>query len=166
MRCEGVHANREWEDQPAARGARLVEEDKDESCPEASEKGEETDDETGHGGGWDEVAQGLHAEEAREGITLHGLEDVVLGGVEDFRVVAPKLLDRDGDVVCDAVREDDLTLGAGEEVGVEDLLGRLANVGASNCVCRGVGVGVWVVGAAHEAWTGALVGRCVAACTD
>lgn len=165
MRCESVHTDRKREDQPTAREARLVEEDEDEGRPEASEEGEEPDDETGHGGGWDEVAQGLHAQEAGEGVTLHGLEDVVLGGVEDFRVVAAELLDRDGDVVCDAVREDDLSLGAGEEVGVEDLLGRLADVGASNCVCRGVGVRVWVVGAAHEARAGTLVGRRVAACT-
>lgn len=81
------------------------------------------------------------------------MEDVVLGGVENLRVVTAPLLNADGDIVRDRMGEDDLALRTWEEEGVEDLLSRCSDISSSHRVSGGVRVRVHLEGAAHEAWS-------------
>ena len=70
------------------------------------------------------------------------------------------------DVVEDALWEDDLSFGAGEEVCVEDLLGAGSQVCACDLVCWRVRVCRRAHIAAHETWSGRALGACAAAGRD
>ena len=166
---------------PTSCGARVVEEDEDEGCPDRGKEGDQTDNESQHQRRLHDVAQGFCAQEAGEGVALHSLENVVLGGVEDFRVVAVLVLDGVCDLLEDAEGDDDLALGALEQVGVKDLLGRGADVlprdggalrgmgrqhvgAAVNIIsyyCLALPLGIWL---AFHGWglEGLWVGQCIA----
>ena len=88
MSCEDVSEPAQHtvkrETHPALRCARLVEEDENESRPESTKHGDQADYQAHDQCRRNQVAQCLHAQEAREGVALHGLEDVVFGDVENF----------------------------------------------------------------------------------
>ena len=85
----GIAGISQWsETYPASNMSRHVGQYHVESTPEAGHQGAEAEDESDQDGKGDEVAESLGLEEAREGVALHGLKDIVFGIVEDFGVVA------------------------------------------------------------------------------
>ena len=150
---KAVNSDCEWQNQPAASVLSLVEEDENKGSPKATEHGEKTENQASHARGWREVAKSFHAEKAWERIALHGLIYVILSSIKDFWVITAELFDGDSNVVCDRVWEDDFTLGAWEEESVQDLLGRITDIRASNGVSWRVGGVIrGVLWCGHEAW--------------
>ena len=83
-----------------------------------------------------QIPERFRAEKARKGISFHGLEDVVLGRVEDFRVVSVVIFNGGDDVVENALWEDDFSLGACQEVCVQYFFSAGSQVRARDLVCR------------------------------
>ena len=149
-----IRQGRKRKTYPASRASAHVKEDEIERCPDGSKQSDQTDDQSQHHARLYNVAQGLCTEEAREGIALHGLEDVVLGAIKDFWVIAALVLDRVCDVFKDADRNDNLAFGALQEVGVEDLLSAGTDVLSRNGSTGGrLVLSVWagVLGAVDHA---------------
>lgn len=84
--------------------------------------------------GWEHVAQGLGAEEAGEGVPLHGLEDVFLSVVEELGVDPSFLFNGIRDGVERRLGKDDFAFAAGQEVCVEDLLRRGLDVRSTDAI--------------------------------
>lgn len=118
-----------------------IQENEDKRSPESAEHGDETNNQSCDDGGWDQVAEGAGSQEPREGVSLHGLEDVFLGYVEYFRVVASILFNCRGDVGGDGVGQGNLAFGAGQKKGVQDLLGRCSNIVSRDGVLWRVRIG-------------------------
>jgi hypothetical protein len=119
----------EVETYPAPRCTRLIQEDEDEGSPDGSKEADQADNESEHHALGDQVAETLGLQETRIRITLHGLEDIVFGGVEQLGVCS--LLGAFNGVLylCqDALRNDDLPLRSWEEICVQDFLGGGAQV--------------------------------------
>lgn len=136
MSRKQVNANGERQDLPASCAPACVQEDEYERCPERTEESDQASDQSQHHAGSNNVAQRLSPKKAGEGVALHRLEDVVLSCVEDFRIIATLFLDVVGDVVQDALRENDLAFCAGQKVCVEDLLRGSADISARDGVLR------------------------------
>jgi len=169
MSCEDVSEPAQHtvkrETHPALRCARLVEEDENESRPESTKHGDQADYQAHDQCRRNQVAQCLHAQEAREGIALHGLEHVVFGDVENFWVVAALLLNRGRHVMRNGARERDLSLGSREEERVQDLLRGRSDILTIYSVRGRVRVGHVARTAEFGAWShgaGAALGRVVA----
>ena len=134
MGCQQVHAHRERQDLPTSRASAGVQEDQHKCGPQRAKQCDQAGDQSQHHARRNDVSQGFCPQKSRESIALHGLENVVFCGVEDFWVVSALFLNAVCDVVEDALRKDDFALGAGQKVCVEDFLGRSANVGTSYSV--------------------------------
>ena len=92
----------------------LVKEDASKACPKSPEYANQTKTQAEERARWHEVTECFSTEEARECITLHGLEGVVLRCVKDFGIIAALFFNRVGDIEQKALRENDLALGAWE----------------------------------------------------
>lgn len=119
--AQEVDPDGERQYEPAPCRPAHVQEDEHESRPESREQRHQADDQPQHHRRLHDVAKRLRSQEARKGIPLHSLEDIVLSCIEDFRVVAALLFDVLCDLVENALRQDDLALGAREKEGVENL---------------------------------------------
>jgi hypothetical protein len=72
---------------------RIVEEYEDKCHPEGTEHGKQPDQHSHHHRRRNEISESLHSKESRESITFHGLEDIVLSRIKDFRVITSKFFD-------------------------------------------------------------------------
>ena len=171
----GVDTDREWkndlgceldnerphlvgETYPATSGARVVEEYEHKRSPETCKNTEQANNRSHDERWWDEVAESLHSKEARESITLHSLEYIILCSIENLGIISALLFDSDSDILGDRVREDDFAFGTRKEEGVEDLLSGSSDVRSGDGMGRRVGVGGQFERAAHEARARLFVG--------
>jgi len=130
--------------------------------PEACGQTQDADDQAQQDAQRDQVAQRFGLQEARVGVALHGLEDVVFGVVEDLRVVAVLVFDGDDHAVDDGLGEDDLALRARQDECVEDLLGRGAQVRPRDGVAGGRGGEVAGIHEGGAGWAFVAVGQACA----
>jgi hypothetical protein len=108
------------------------------STPESSAKAGKSDSQSKNNTQWDKVTQCFGLKEARERITLHGLEDVVFRAVEYFGVISSFLFNGSDDSVQSRIWENDLTLAAREYKGIQNFLSGGANVGTGDSMTWGV----------------------------
>jgi hypothetical protein len=97
---------------PNSSVAWIIEEDEDKSYPEPGKHGNKAENYSHNHRCWNEISESLHSKETGEGITLHGLEDIIFGCVKDFWVIASAFFDREGNFVGNSVWEDNFALSA------------------------------------------------------
>jgi hypothetical protein len=124
---------------PAARTPRHVQEYEHKAAPKASKQPNGAQDKSHHDAWRHQIAQRLALQEARKGISIHCLKDVVFGSVKHFGIISSILLNLLGDFVDDGLGEDDLSLSARQEICVEDPLGGSAHVLAIDAVVGAAG---------------------------
>jgi hypothetical protein len=120
----------------------LVEEDENESSPETTEHGNQTNNEAHDQGRRNEVSECLHSEKAGEGVALHRLEDIVLSYIEHLRIVPSEFLNGGDDVLSDGAWQGDFAFGIRQKERVKDLFGGGSDVLPSDRVRRGVRIGL------------------------
>lgn len=108
------------------------------STPESSTKAGKSDSQSKNNTQWDNITQCFGLKEARECITLHGLEDVVFRVVEYLWIISSFLFNGSDDSVQSRIWEDDLTLAAREYKGIQNFLSGGANVGTGDGMTWGV----------------------------
>lgn len=140
VRDDEVGCHEKRKNNPAADVSRLVAQNNVESAPEATTKADQRKSEAENNAERHEVTQSLGLQETGECITFHSLEDVVLSRVEHLRVITAIILDQINTSRGHVFRQDNLSLGAGQEVGVEYLLGTGTNIIPGHGVPRGVGI--------------------------
>jgi hypothetical protein len=82
----------------------------------------------------DKISECLALQKARKGIAVHSLENIILAGVKHFRIVPILVFDSSGNVIDNGLRQDNLTLRAWKQVGIENTLGRSLEILAVNTV--------------------------------
>ena len=128
-----------------------VQKDARKPSPQSSRQRQDPEGKPHAGARGHEVAQRLGAQEPGKSIALHGLICVIFGRVKYFRIVPSVLFDGSRHVVDDALRQDNLSLRASEQVGVENLFRARSQIGSCHRVRgRVVGEAAFKV-AAHEA---------------
>jgi hypothetical protein len=120
--------------------SRPIRKDHVETTPKAGHQACKAGDEPEQDRERHQVTQGLSLKETGECISLHGLKDVVLCIVEDFRVVSAFFFDGTDDSIEHRLRENDFSLRSGQDESVQDLLGAGFDVGSCYSVAGRVGV--------------------------
>jgi hypothetical protein len=107
---------------PASGCTRVVKENENKRSPEGGKHGNKTKDKSHDERRWDKVAQSLHSKEAWESISLHSLEDIVLGNIEYLGIVATILFDGSSDLCGNRTWEGDFSLSSRKKESVENFL--------------------------------------------
>jgi len=107
---------------PASSCTRVVKENENERSPKGGKHGNKTKDKSHDESRWDKVAKSLHSKEAWESISLHSLEDIVLGNIEYLRIVTAVLLNCSSNFCGDRTWEGDFSLSSRKKESVEDFL--------------------------------------------
>ena len=125
---------RERETYPAPSPPRVIQENQHKRRPKRAKQTQHAHNQPQHHTRRHDIPERLCAQEARKRIALHGLENVILGGIKNLGIVAALALDSLLDIVEDGLRQNDLALSAAQQVGVEDFLSAGADVGARDRV--------------------------------